>query len=220
MKDFDFSYKIIWQRRKTVLIRVDNKGNIEVKAPIGADIQTIEKFLVRHKTWISKRLQRAKKFKKYDFTAGEKFPLLGECFELTENHIKKSDCPEALDITGLSTDEIKQKIVSFYKQKLKVYINKRLEEFARQHNLTYNNVRITNARTRFGSCSSKKNLNFTWRLAMAIPKAVDYVIVHELAHTVEMNHSKKFWDLVEKMMPDYKIYKNWLFENSSALSLD
>ena len=71
--------------------------------------------------------------------------------------------------------------------------------------------------TRWGSCSSEKNLNFNWKLILAPPEVLDYVVVHELCHLKEMNHSKAFWDEVGKVMPEYETYKLWLKENGWKL---
>ena len=88
----------------------------------------------------------------------------------------------------------------FYKKEARKYIEKRINEIAEQNNLKFNNLKITSAKTRWGSCTSQKNINFTYRLAMAPIKTIDYVIVHELSHLKHMNHSKAFWNLVEEMM--------------------
>ncbi len=97
----------------------------------------------------------------------------------------------------------------------KDYIPKRTHEIANEYAFKFNLIRIKTHRTRWGSCSSKKNLNFNYRLITTPAKCIDYVIIHELAHTVEMNHSYRFWDLVEKCMKDYKIWKKILrkYEN-------
>jgi len=90
----------------------------------------------------------------------------------------------------------------FIKQRLKIHIN---------------GIKISNAERRWGSCSLKKNLNFNWRLAMVPPEVIDYVIIHEIAHLREMNHSDRFWSIVSSMMPDYKIRKKWLKDNDHLM---
>ena len=81
---------------------------------------------------------------------------------------------------------------------------KKLNDFAREMNVHFNMVRIKNVKTIWGSCSSKKNLNFNFRLFFLPESLIDYVCVHELAHLKQMNHSKEFWNEVEKQIPDYK----------------
>ena len=100
---------------------------------------------------------------------------------------------------------------------LKETITKRVSYFARLMGVSYRNITIREQKTRWGSCSSEKNLNFNWKLILAPPEVLDYVVVHELCHLKEMNHSKAFWDEVEKVMPEYETYKLWLKENGWRL---
>jgi hypothetical protein len=93
----------------------------------------------------------------------------------------------------------------------------RVIKIASDYGFEYNKIRITSAKTRWWSCSSKKNLNFSFYLIGAPKKVIDYVIVHELAHLSEMNHSKKFWRVVEIIMPKYKKHKKWLKDNWNSL---
>lgn len=89
--------------------------------------------------------------------------------------------------------------------------------FCQTHGVSYRNITIREQKTRWGSCSSEKNLNFNWKLILAPPEVLDYVVVHELCHLKEMNHSKAFWDEVGKVMPEYETYKLWLKENGWKL---
>ena len=99
----------------------------------------------------------------------------------------------------------------------KKYLLNRVQELADRHNFEYNDVRVKGQRTRWGSCSSKKNLNFNWRLIHTSKECIDYVIIHELAHTVHMNHSRNFWNLVEQFVPNYRVIKNSLREKEKAI---
>lgn len=78
-------------------------------------------------------------------------------------------------------------------------------------------IRIKDQKTRWGSCSSLHNLNFNWRLIMAPAEVLDYVVVHELCHMTHMNHSRDFWNMVEKVMPDYRVHRKWLKDNGNRL---
>ena len=102
-------------------------------------------------------------------------------------------------------------------QKALCVIPERVEYFAEMMNVTYGRITIREQKTRWGSCSSEKNLNFNWKLILAPPEVLDYVVVHELCHLKEMNHSKAFWDEVGKVMPEYETYKLWLKENGWKL---
>lgn len=106
-----------------------------------------------------------------------------------------------------------------YRQAAKEYIPKRAAYYAGLLGVDYNTITIRDQKTRWGSCSSKGNLSFSWRLILAPPKVLDYVVVHELCHRLEMNHSPRFWALVESMIPDYKTHRKWLKENGEKLSI-
>ena len=90
---------------------------------------------------------------------------------------------------------------------------------AQQNDFTWKKIRISSARTRWGSCSSNGTLSFTWRLVLAPPEVIDYVVVHELAHTRIRDHSPKFWRRVAEIMPDYKRHVSWLKQNGRFLTL-
>ena len=96
-------------------------------------------------------------------------------------------------------------------------IPERVQFYAPVVGVTYGRITIRNQRTRWGSCSAKGNLNFNCLLMKAPPEVLDYVVIHELCHLKEMNHSKAFWDEVGKVMPEYETYKLWLKENGWKL---
>lgn len=118
-------------------------------------------------------------------------------------HLAKVKPDEPIDY--LTGDEIK----ALAESALKVIPGK-VEYYARRIGVSYGRITIRNQKTRWGSCSSKGNLNFNCLLMLMPEEILDYVIVHELCHRKEMNHSKDFWALVEKAMPDYKARKKWL----------
>ncbi len=121
--------------------------------------------------------------------------------------IKKQKKEPAL--TNADIEKLCQKALSVIPDKVKYY--------AEIMGVTYGRITIRNQKTRWGSCSSKGNLNFNCLLMLMPDKVLDYVVVHELCHLKQMNHSKKFWMEVERYMPDYQNYKKWLNENGGAL---
>lgn len=110
----------------------------------------------------------------------------------------------------------REKVIALAEEALKV-IPARVEYFARIIGVTYGKITIRNQKTRWGSCSSKGNLNFNCLLMLAPPEVLDYVVVHELCHRKQMNHSKAFWSEVEKVLPDYKEARKWLKEEGSQM---
>jgi len=99
-------------------------------------------------------------------------------------------------------------------------IPRRVEHYAPIVGVTYNDITIRNQKSRWGSCSSNGNLNFNCKLMLMPERVRDYVVVHELCHRKEMNHSKKFWEHVEAVMPDYEILRTWLKEHGDGIYLD
>lgn len=116
-----------------------------------------------------------------------------------------------------STEKLtREKVIALAEEALKV-IPARVEYFAKVIGVTYGKITIRNQKTRWGSCSSKGNLNFNCLLMLAPPEVLDYVVVHELCHRKQMNHSKAFWLEVEKVLPDYKEARKWLKEDGSQM---
>lgn len=109
--------------------------------------------------------------------------------------------------------------IQWYKEEAYHKIAEQVEFYAKRAGLKYNKVKITNAQKRWGSCSSANNLNFSWSLIMAPLKVLDYVVVHELCHLIERNHSQRFWTKVKTMMPDYEKYRDWLNEYGYLLRI-
>ena len=119
---------------------------------------------------------------------------------------------DAMEMDGLTDAECRQ-----LKQKAQAYIPERVEYFANIMGVDYGRITIRKQKTRWGSCSGKGNLNFNCLLMLAPPEVIDYVVIHELCHRKEMNHSRAFWREVEKVMPDYKKSVLWLKNQGSML---
>lgn len=152
--------------------------------------------------------------------------FLGESYELVRILVKDSPPGVFLDKNRLfvtvreNCDTYLQQVLErWYRQRAREIFNERALCLSREMGVTYNRIAIRNQKTRWGSCSCLKNLNFNWRLIMASPQVIDYLVVHELAHIKEMNHSRRFWQLVEMHCPEYRTHRRWLKERGSTLSL-
>lgn len=111
----------------------------------------------------------------------------------------------------------KQALEKRYRQAAASYFPKRVKYYLPFTGGHYTRITIRGQKTRWGSCSSRGTLSFNWRLMLAPPRVLDYVVVHELCHLTHMNHSPDFWAQVEKVMPDYRIYKLWLKDHGMEL---
>ncbi|MBC8489925.1 MAG: M48 family metallopeptidase [Bacteroidetes bacterium] len=108
----------------------------------------------------------------------------------------------------------------WYKLQLLKTITERVCMYSEMTGLIHRSIKITSAKKRFGSCSPNGSLNFSWRLMMAPLNIIDYVVVHELVHIEERNHSKNFWNKVRIILPDYKQSEKWLKDNSQLLTIE
>ncbi|MBR7060133.1 MAG: M48 family metallopeptidase [Eubacterium sp.] len=131
-----------------------------------------------------------------------------------EKHLQKLQ--EAQNRQG-TVDKLSHDDIRSLADKALEYIPKRVEYFAALVGVDYGKITIRNQKTKWGSCSSKGNLNFNCLLMLTPPEVIDSVVVHELCHRKEMNHSKRFYDEVLRVYPDYKKWNKWLKDNGSAI---
>jgi predicted metal-dependent hydrolase len=223
----NYTLKRSRKRRKTISLQISNNSEVTICAPHFTPTGEINRFVREKQNWIQRTIQKQTLLltKEKEYTAGELFYYLGESFPLEvffEESARKglvfwrdrfylNSCDAAVD--GMSF------FISWYKKKAKEYLSERVEFFSRKLFLQPRQVKITSAGKRWGSCSEDNNLSFSFRLIMAPPAVIDYVVVHELMHVKEKSHSSRFWKLIEAVMPEYKIHRHWLKEESSKFIL-
>ena len=122
-----------------------------------------------------------------------------------------------LNRTTFNQEKLTDQEMKMLREKARAVVTEKVQYYAPLIGVTYNQIAIRAQHTRWGSCSSKGNLNFNCLLALVPPEALDYVVVHELCHLKELNHSDRFWNEVAKILPDYKTCKKWLKDNGSNL---
>ena len=153
----------------------------------------------------------------------KKYLYLGKEYELAVRTGQKNII-EIDDKIYLGSPNIKYTetyLTSWYKQQARKIIIERVYLYARHFGQKFNSVNVGSvaATSRWGSCSSQKNLNFNWKLIMAPLEAIDYVVVHELSHLTELNHSRAFWENVRKMFPIYREQRTWFKRHGHLLNL-
>lgn len=187
---FAMNVKIIRSNRKTLAIQINPDLSVTVRAPMYAPQSDIERILIEKESWIQKHIEK-----------------------IREQEAKKKEIQgESVESEYLTNEEIKK-----LADKALQHIPKRVSYYAKQIGVTYGKITIRNQKTRWGSCSGKGNLNFNCLLMLTPPEVIDYVIVHELCHRKEMNHSGAFRAEVEKILPDYKEQVKWLKENGGKI---
>ncbi|MBQ8519756.1 MAG: M48 family metallopeptidase [Agathobacter sp.] len=117
-------------------------------------------------------------------------------------------------------EKLRNDLKKWYKKQAFAYVSKRVEYYQSIVGVTVNSVSIKSRKSQWGSCDSNGDITFSWRLVMACPEAIDYVVIHELCHRKHMDHSREFWNQVQKYMPDFKKQKQWLEENSMNLTIE
>ena len=218
-------YTVIRSRRKTIAIEITREGEVLVRAPLRLAQREVAGFVDRHRGWVARKLAQAKlrgeTGAQRQFREGEFVPFLGEMLRLRfvegGGYLRRENGEFLLgaDLAPRAGDLFR----TWYRARAREILEDRVEHFARQMGLAWRGVRITGAKERWGSCSPTGTLNFAWRLVTAPPGIIDYVIVHELAHLVEMNHSRRFWEQVGRVLPDYAQRRAWLRKNEHRLSL-
>ena len=217
--------EIIRAKRKTIAILVQADGKVIVRAPLRVAMRDIKAFIESKSDWIDEKralmLQRAASKSVRQFVSGEKFWLLGAQIPLRV--VEKQRPALLLKDEFLLSSQARQQapeiFEAWYKAHALKVISERVRLLAAQHGFKFEKIRITSAHTRWGSCSSRGTLSFTWRLVMAPPEAVDYVVIHELTHLKIKNHSPVFWAEVARLMPTFKLGHDWLKKNGHLLSL-
>jgi predicted metal-dependent hydrolase len=217
--------KIIRSNRKTISLEIDNNARLVIRTPKSVSKSYINKLVESKKSWIQEKQKLVQSrnmecINNSEFKNGKTYLFLGNEHKLviTDKVKNISLSRDTLYFPLKNIDNAEQMIISWYKKTAREILSKRLAELASLMGLSYNKMGITSAQKRWGSCSSKGNINFSYKLIMAPPDVIDYVVVHELMHLKVLNHSKEFWDAVASVMPDYKERLKWLKDNQHRMN--
>ncbi|MDH4248896.1 MAG: M48 family metallopeptidase [Deltaproteobacteria bacterium] len=231
----EVAYQIHRSDRKTVILTVDPEQGLVVRCPKRFSRSRLETILRKKARWIldkqahAQRLQaqREQRVWKQGMMLpfrGNWYPLhlepgqRGSILRLEAGHLKLISA----DTGGFLPPDpgvLRTQLINAYKSIARKDIPSRVQYFQDHLALTPRRVSVREQKRRWGSCSSKGSLNFNWRLVLAPPEVMDYVIVHELCHLRELNHSPRFWAQVGAVLPNYAHCKLWLRENGSGLFL-
>jgi len=219
-------------RRITLSVLGDR---VRISAPKNASTKQLEELLHTKQAWILKHWLESQEMQHRplrQYIDGEKFPYQGQVIELSirrhahtsirvnlEGQVLVVHLPhDLLDYGRLSN--VQESVMAWYKvQARRVFMNK-IDEQEKRMQVTHHDFRLKDQKTRWGSCSSKGNLNLNWRIIMAPEEVIDYLIIHELAHLTHPNHSERFWQRVAVFMPEYPLWRMWLKDHGHELSLD
>jgi len=219
-------------RAKRIKITI-TQDKVRVSFPQGIDTKKVKEFVESKKEWIVSTLESYKAqqagIKAKNYLAGEEYFFLGKSYVLRTQIYEGVNAAVELkpdEIWIYLSKEVPEKdrplwvkgvLTAWYKDKAGVVFREKLDYYSRMMGLKYNQLRVKNQSTRWGSCSGKGNINLNWRVIMAPDQVINYLIVHELAHLRYMNHSKDYWNLVAQFMPEYEKWRKWLKENGKFL---
>ena len=179
--------EVVYSRRRTLGLEVRADGRVILRAHKGLSNQAVMDFVKERQAWIVQKW-----------------------FETERIRRQKAERP-------LRDYEQNPALEAQYRKEARRRITERAAYFAEKMGVDYGRIAIKAAKTRWGSCSARGNLNFHWKLILMPPAILDYVVVHELAHRIEMNHSPRFWAQVERILPDYRERRRWLKENGGLI---
>jgi len=213
-------------RSRSLKITLSPTGEVIVTTPRFIPKFAINAFVQKSREWIEKHQHLQKR--RTEQTLGKlknEILYFGVPYEvhITKHaqhavHIERAQiivCP-----VSLTQESFSKALVRWMKAEAQRYIVSRAHEMARKLHLDIRSIVFRDQSSRWGSCSTNKHLNFNWRLIQAPKEVIDYVIMHELAHLVHMNHSERFWAYVEHVLPDFQVHRKWLRLHGAVLHQD
>lgn len=219
----DIEYDVKFSDRKTLGLTVERDMSVVVRAPKGTSWERIEAFVEKRKLWIKEKQLHPQKYRPprpiKEFVSGESVLYLGQEYRLDiqegeEEFIKLSG---KFFVCGPKQADLKEHFRQWFIDCAKETIPPRARLYAERMGASYEKVLISDMKYRWGSCTPRSNLNFNWRLIKAPMHVVDYVVVHELAHLLERNHSPRFWQHVKTQIQRYEAAKSWLKDKGQCL---
>jgi len=202
-------------RAKHIRIKLSNTGVLSLVLPKGTSESIGHSFIQSKSSWVEKNLNNLTITEKETIPLSLDLRLLNERWQIeyvdqSTNQIRLNEYDDFnLSISGNTADvtSLHGAINQWCKKKSRVVFNLMLEQLAEEHGFHYNGLSVRAQKTRWGSCSSNKNINLNCKLLFMPIEVVKYVMIHELCHTIEMNHSSRFWDLVADCDPNYKAHR-------------
>jgi len=231
--DMKINYKIVRSNRKTMGLIVDPDEGVIIRSPKNVSEEKIKEVVKKKSSWLLQKLDKVAEIKPaptpLEFMSGEKLMYLGRRYRLKVKEYNKKKVKvkfyqgmfivkEPINLDK-RREVIRDKIIAWYRQQADHKIKERVDKYKGKIGVDPNMIRVKKQKKRWGSCSSKGNLNFNWKLIMAPMSIVDYLVIHELVHLKHSNHSREFWQTVEAVIGDYEQRQEWLRINGRKLDI-
>ena len=204
------------RRAKYIRIKMNNKGELSVTLPYRSSAKQAHRFMQSKSAWVAKQLSRLPESRHIQVPDQVDLTLLAETWlvrtaeqETSALQIEVDNEQKVINFSGSDQqiDTFNHLLEQWLKQKARIIFSNMLEALAEQYGFHYNRLSIRAQKTRWGSCSSSKNISLNCKLLFMPKKVVEYVMIHELCHTIQMNHSAKFWQLVEDCDPEFQAHR-------------
>lgn len=217
-------YEVVYSNRKTIGIFVERDRRVVVRVPHQASTEAVTEAVQRKQFWIWDKIRDPRKYPnpptRKEYVAGETFLFLGQHYGLTLT--RKQTGAVRFEGRQFEIARAEKRIGSelfreWYMLQAKATLPPRIAAFAAAMGVSYKRIRICDLKYRWGSYTPSGTLTFNWRIIQAPMIVVDYLIVHELAHVLEPNHSKDFWNIVAVHVPSWEKAKSWLKQHGSRL---
>ncbi|MGB8708108.1 MAG: SprT family zinc-dependent metalloprotease [Dehalococcoidia bacterium] len=215
-------------KARRVRLEVRQQTGLTVIVPRSYPISQLYGLLKSKERWISRNLARFNQLELLsapkELRNGDSIPYLGRELELVQQESHHGDSIAlmgnklALRPDLFNNGLLELALEQWYRSEAYKLITERADKLGSEMGISYKRIVIRGQKTRWGSCSHKKNISFNWKLIMAPEPVIDYVIIHELIHLKEMNHSKRFWELVAQYCPDWRQHKKWLKQHEADLT--
>lgn len=214
-------YTVTRSDRKSIAIVIDTDGLVSVRAPKKMPDADITAFVEKKKMWIRTKQEQiaaiSEKHEPLKSDDGDSILYLGHSYVISKEPV--SDIYIDGDTLVIPKGATMETIASWLKSEAGKIIEERVARYANIMGVSYAGVKMSEAKGRWGSCSSKDSLNFAWRLVLAPLGIIDYVVVHELSHITYKNHSPQFWARVKTVLPNYKEQQDWLKANRRLMEI-
>lgn len=209
-------------RARRLILRIETGGQaLRVTVPVGVPLREVDRFVERHHDWLATRL--AKVPLRPMVRPGIKLPVRGVKHRIVHDGaprgtvtVSEIDDQPVLIVHG-DRAHLPRRLADFLKRQAKKDIERLVAKHTARIGKKAKSIRFRDTTSRWGSCTSDGNLSFSWRIMMAPPAVIDYLVAHEVAHLKQMNHGPKFWKLCEELCPRTDEAKDWLKRNGGAL---
>lgn len=205
-------------RARYLKLKVLGNGEVVVVKPkYGWILKNLDQFVNENRDWIEKTRAKLKTKKPISPHNSNELQIFGKTYTKKVSFSNKQSIGVSIVNAEIiinpvtdSNSSTERSLQQFLKTTAEKYIVPRTHQLAEKMKISFHAITLRNQKTRWGSCSSYGNLNFNWKLVHCPPEVIDYVIVHELAHRQQMNHSSHFWEIVQRFDPEYLKHRGWL----------